>query len=166
MGEGAGPGKRRSRALDLALALASGLTVRHLTLDQGIEGSNPSSPANCEPLALRLDPRFENHHPRRNVDDVEARGSKPFARPYAVGQLTNQEAWPPSLRIPRPRQACDVDVSNPFAGVRERCSGVLGQSGFDDDLGQQDALDDRFDLCLPSGQSVQRIWAYRLDCQD
>ena len=30
----------------LAVApLASGLTVRHLTLDQGIEGSNPSSPA-------------------------------------------------------------------------------------------------------------------------
>jgi hypothetical protein len=27
-------------------SLASGLTVRHLTLDQGIEGSNPSSPAN------------------------------------------------------------------------------------------------------------------------
>ena len=27
-------------------SLASGQTVRHLTLDQGIEGSNPSSPAN------------------------------------------------------------------------------------------------------------------------
>lgn len=32
-------------------ALASGLMVRHLILDQGIEGSNPSSPAN--PLAVR-----------------------------------------------------------------------------------------------------------------
>jgi hypothetical protein len=28
------------------VALASSLTVRHLPLEQGIEGSNPSSPAN------------------------------------------------------------------------------------------------------------------------
>ena len=35
-------------------ALASGQTVRHLTLDQGIEGSNPSSPANAQDTGLDL----------------------------------------------------------------------------------------------------------------
>jgi hypothetical protein len=34
------------RVLAPGALLASGQTVRHLTLDQGIEGSNPSSPAN------------------------------------------------------------------------------------------------------------------------
>ena len=36
-------------------SLASGLTVRHLTLDQGIEGSNPSSPANPQLVVAAVD---------------------------------------------------------------------------------------------------------------
>src|SRR5579862_359264 len=51
--------------------LASGQMVRHLTLDQGIEGSNPSSPANplrrrrgcqrTDPAPLRAKRRSEEH---------------------------------------------------------------------------------------------------------
>ena len=42
---GAPRADRRCGSATIARALASGQTVRHLTLDQGIEGSNPSSPA-------------------------------------------------------------------------------------------------------------------------
>ena len=41
-----------------AASLASGQTVRHLTLDQGIEGSNPSSPANPCPRERMMKPRI------------------------------------------------------------------------------------------------------------
>ena len=43
--------------------LASGQTVRHLTLDQGIEGSNPSSPAKTLNLVRKATPAGP-YHPR------------------------------------------------------------------------------------------------------
>jgi hypothetical protein len=42
--------------------LASGLTVRHLSLEQGIEGSNPSSPAKSPKLVagrIHTDPAVD-----------------------------------------------------------------------------------------------------------
>ena len=46
-GEAEAPPRPKSGILAVA-PLASGLTVRHLSLEQGIEGSNPSSPAKSQ----------------------------------------------------------------------------------------------------------------------
>jgi hypothetical protein len=97
----------------LAVApLASGLTVRHLSLEQGIEGSNPSSPANPKILGLcrrlLLAPGCREGHdrsgrPRRGrpllIDGATGRRSR---RPQVV--VTTERAGSPSpgARIVRP----------------------------------------------------------------
>ena len=82
------------------LALASGQAVRRLTLDQEIEGSNPSSPATLpprQPRCRRSQPRCRRSQPRCRRGQPRCRRSQPRCRRSQPRCRRGPATLPPGL---------------------------------------------------------------------
>jgi hypothetical protein len=114
--------------------LASGQTVRHLTLDQGIEGSNPSSPANFPTLSKAKTPRPSRLGPeerwkcpsrkKQGHDSPALRGGLGWRRCGGGPLLRTRPAarWPQGVRGGPLRR-------DPRLARHDRRPGVRGRQG-------------------------------------